>query len=66
MNKLTLYVREAYSELINKVTWPSWQELQESAMVVLIASLIFALIVLAMDLGSRNLMEVIYQAIIGR
>jgi len=58
-------VKEAYNELVHKVTWPSWEELQESALVVLVASLIFAFVVLIMDYASKNVMELIYKAIIG-
>lgn len=63
MKGLTLYFKEAYNELVNKVTWPTWAELQESALVVLVASLIFALVVLAMDYASKNGMELIYSII---
>ena len=65
MNKFTLYLREAYNELVYKVTWPSWQELQSSAVVVLVASLIIALVVLVMDQASNNLLKLIYKTIIG-
>ena len=65
MKGLQLYVKEAYNELVHKVTWPSWEELQESALVVLVASLIFAFVVLIMDYASKNVMELIYKAIIG-
>ena len=58
-------MKEAYNELVHKVTWPSWEELQESALVVLVASLIFAFVVLIMDYASKNVMELIYKAIIG-
>lgn len=65
MNKLTAYFKEAYDELMNKVTWPSWDELQESAVVVLVASLIIALIVLVMDQASSQLLKVVYKTITG-
>ncbi|HXH18421.1 MAG TPA: preprotein translocase subunit SecE [Chitinophagales bacterium] len=65
MNRFTLYIKEAYSELLNKVTWPTWEELQESAVVVLVASLIIALVVLGMDQLSNVVMKFIYKAIIG-
>ena len=65
MKGIQLYLQEAYNELLNKVTWPTWEELQESALVVLVASLIFALVVLAMDQASSNVMKLIYKAIIG-
>ncbi|MFO7868627.1 MAG: preprotein translocase subunit SecE [Bacteroidales bacterium] len=46
---LKTYVKESYHELAHKVSWPSWQELQSSAIVVLTATFIFALVVLLMD-----------------
>ncbi len=65
MNKLSLYIQEAYNELLNKVTWPTWKELQESALVVLVATVIITLVVLAMDLTSRFVFGGIYDLLIG-
>jgi preprotein translocase subunit SecE len=65
MNKITVYFKEAYDELMNKVSWPSWEELQESAVVVLVASLIIALVVLAMDQASSQLLKIVYKTITG-
>jgi preprotein translocase subunit SecE len=53
MDKLRLYVEEAYDELMHKVSWPTWVELQQSAIVVLIAAVVMALLVLGMDLISK-------------
>jgi preprotein translocase subunit SecE len=53
MNKIVLYVEEAYDELVHKVSWPTWAELQQSAIVVLVAAVIMALLVLAMDIASK-------------
>jgi preprotein translocase subunit SecE len=53
MDKLRLYVVEAYDELMHKVSWPTWPELQQSAVVVLIASVILAVVILGMDLVSK-------------
>ena len=58
--KLKLYFQEAFDELIHKVTWPTWKELQSSAWVVMVASLIISLVIFAMDLSFRNMMELIY------
>lgn len=55
------YFQETYNELIHKVTWPSWGELQSSAIVVMIASLIIALIIFGMDITFENIMEQIYK-----
>jgi len=48
-SKLVNYVRESYSELMHKVSWPTWAELQNSAVVVSIASLVIAMVVFFMD-----------------
>jgi len=47
-------------ELLYKVTWPTWEELQSSAIVVLVASLIIALIIFLMDSAFKNMFEVFY------
>jgi len=58
--KLKLYIEESYKELTQKVTWPTWQELQSSAIVVMIASLIIAMLIFLMDSSFSNVMELIY------
>jgi preprotein translocase subunit SecE len=58
--KIKLYFQEAFDELVHKVTWPTWKELQSSALVVMVASLIISLVIFAMDLSFRNIMEFIY------
>ncbi|MBQ3174592.1 MAG: preprotein translocase subunit SecE [Bacteroidales bacterium] len=60
MSKITLYIKESYVELAKKVTWPSWAQLQSSAILVMVASLIFALVIFVMDLGFKNIMTAIY------
>ena len=47
--KIVNYIKECYDELVDKVSWPSRQDLQSSVLVVSIASLIIALIVFMMD-----------------
>jgi preprotein translocase subunit SecE len=58
--RIFAYIQESYKELIHKVTWPSWEELQSSAILVMVATLIIALIISAMDLGFKNIMATIY------
>jgi len=58
--KIIQYFKESYAELMHKVTWPSWEELQGSAIVVMIASLIIALVIALMDLIFKNMMAFIY------
>ena len=57
------YVKESYNELVNKETWPTFPQLQSSTIVVMVASVIFAIVVLAMDLTFENLMAVIYKTL---
>jgi preprotein translocase subunit SecE len=61
MKKFINYVKECYNELVNKVTWPTWKELQSSAVVVSIASLIIALVVYLMDKSFETLLEAFYR-----
>ena len=49
MASITKYIEESYQELIQKVTWPTWAELSQSAVLVLVASLIIAGLVKLMD-----------------
>jgi preprotein translocase subunit SecE len=54
------YLKEVYKELVEKVSWPSWSELQSSAAVVMVASAIIALSIFVMDYGFRTLMDFVY------
>lgn len=54
-------IKESYLELMHKVSWPSRSELVNSAVVVLIASIIIALLVWLMDLGFESIMTFIYE-----
>ena len=49
MSKIGDYVKSSYDELVHKTSWPTFQELQSSAIVVAVAALILALIVFLMD-----------------
>ena len=55
------YIKESYSELVQKVSWPTSKELTSSAVVVLVASIIIALVVWAMDLSFEVIMKNIYK-----
>ena len=61
MAKIGTYIKESSDELLNKVTWPTWEELQSSSVIVLIASVIFALIIFVMDTTFSRLMKEIYK-----
>ncbi len=49
MEKLRNMWNLTVDELLNKVTWPTWDQLRESAIIVLIASVIFASILWVID-----------------
>ena len=53
-------VKESYNEMVYKVSWPSRSDLAQSSVVVLIASIILALIVFAMDKCFENIMTFVY------
>ena len=60
-SKVANYLKESYDELMHKVSWPTWGELQGSAIVVSIASLIIALVVFMMDEVFRTVLEQFYK-----
>ena len=60
MNKIANYFRESYLELQEKVTWPSWNNLQQSTMIVLVATIIITAMVSLMDFGSNQLLKLVY------
>ena len=60
MNKLTAYFRDSYKELVQKVTWPGWDQLQQSTMIVLGATLVITFVVAIMDLVANKSLQLIY------
>ncbi|MCB0771481.1 MAG: preprotein translocase subunit SecE [Flavobacteriales bacterium] len=57
MASFKTYIAESYNELVHKVSWPTWKELQSSAIIVLVSALIISLIVFLMDFifGVQNM-----------
>jgi len=62
MDKLITFVKESYDEMRTKVTWPKYAELQGSSVLVLVASLIFALLIGVVDLAFENALKWFYNA----
>jgi preprotein translocase, SecE subunit, bacterial len=50
MNKIVTYFRESYKELMEKVTWPTWTQLQQSTMIVIAATIVITALVAAWTL----------------
>lgn len=62
MEKIKLYFQESYNELLTKVTWPSWSNLQSTTIVVLVGILIFTLLAFLMDSISKGILNgIIYK-----
>ena len=55
MKKIVTYFKESYDELVHKVSWPTYAELTSSAVAVLYASLLIALVVFVMDFCFQNI-----------
>ena len=60
MQKISAYIQDSYNELMNKVSWPTWAELQSSAIVVLVATLIFGCVIFLIDVVFQGVLNVIY------
>ncbi len=60
MNKVSLYFRDSWKELVEKVTWPTWNQLQQSTVIVLGATVVITAMVWLMDFASQNLLKLIY------
>ncbi|MCX8485914.1 MAG: preprotein translocase subunit SecE [Crocinitomicaceae bacterium] len=49
MSKIRSYFQETYQEMVHNVTWPTWKELQNNTILVVVASVLIALLIFAMD-----------------
>ena len=63
MSKITSYIKESYTELVEKVSWPTREELQSSVIVVMVATLIIGVVIFTMDLGFQTIMNLFYKMI---
>ncbi len=60
MNKFTDFVKESYVEMTEKVSWPKWDQLTQSTVIVLGATLFITVIVGIMDFVANSSMKFIY------
>ena len=60
MRKFINYLKESYAELTKKVSWPSWDKPTNSAILVMVASVILAVVIFAIDFCFQHLMTAIY------
>jgi preprotein translocase subunit SecE len=62
MKKIKQYIIESYDELRHKVSWPKYNDLQSSSVLVLVASIIFAVIIGLIDMAFDNILSWYYNA----
>jgi len=60
MNKIGTYFKESFKELTEKVSWPTWAQLQQSTMIVLVATLLITALVSLMDFASGKVLSFLY------
>ena len=60
MRKFINYIKESWIELTQKVTWPTWEKLQSSAVLVLVTTVILAAVIWVIDFTFQHMMEFIY------
>jgi len=58
--KVKVFLKDSYTEMTQHVTWSSYKELQNSSILVLVASLIFALVIGLIDAGFRTVLDAFY------
>lgn len=63
MASVVQFIKESYEEMTHKVTWPTLGELQNSTVLVLVASLIIAMVIFAMDKGSEYILQAFYNSL---
>ncbi|MBS7301903.1 MAG: preprotein translocase subunit SecE [Bacteroidales bacterium] len=60
MGKLINNVKESFVELTKKTSWPSWDKLQSSAILVMVTTVLLAVVLWLIDLAFQSLMSLIY------
>ena len=63
MSKISAYIKESYTELVHKVSWPTWEELQSSVIVVMVATVIITIMIFVMDFAFNSIMNIFYKMI---
>ena len=58
--KLFKDIQESYTELRYKVSWPTQKQLINSAVLVLIASIVIAFVIMIIDWIFDHLMQLVY------
>ena len=59
-SKILTDLQESYNELVHKVSWPSKQDLLNNTVLVMVAALLSAIVIWAVDLAINGVMNLIY------
>jgi preprotein translocase subunit SecE len=67
MSKIKEYINETVTEMVHRVTWPTWKELQSNTIIVVVASVMISLIIFVMDyaFGISSNKEAFWQGVLG-
>ena len=60
MRKFIKYLKESFTELTKKTSWPSWDKLQSSALLVMVTTVLLAAVLFVIDFAFQHLMTLIY------
>ncbi|BDD02981.1 preprotein translocase subunit SecE [Aureibacter tunicatorum] len=60
MLKLKTFIKDSIEEMRDRVTWPTYKELQSNSVLVLVGCLVFAVIIGLIDLSFKNVMDLFY------
>ncbi len=60
MEKIQLWLKDYTDELLYKVQWPTFEELQSSTIIVFVSCLLLAVVIFAMDFAFGNIMKLLY------
>lgn len=63
MNKVVTYCKDSYRELVEKVTWPTWSQLQQSTTIVLAATALITFLVWIMDAAISRILQSFYSIV---
>ncbi len=58
--KILTDLQDSYNELVHKVSWPSKADLANSTVIVMVASILMAIVIWAIDMVFDLVMNAIY------
>ena len=65
MNKFVEYIKNSFDELKNKVTWPTFSQLQNLTSIVIFSLFLITIVILVMDkISEFGILELIYGSLL--